>query len=433
MTLGAVLAGCGPEPPKPNVLLVSIDALRADRLSAYGYSRPTSPFLAELGASGTVFEHAFVNTHGTTPSHTTMLSGLHQGTHGVGLEGTRGGVVPSPIPAAVELLPEILRAAGYATIGVTDGGNVGRQFGFARGFDVFDDRGGGMRRTGSRLEMALARARQARPRAPVFVFFHTYAVHSPYDPAPEFRRRLGIADAVPAAATRFLRAHVDDAAGVGDSRLAEISALYDAEIREADEELRLLLERLRGSGVLDRCLVLVTSDHGEEFGEHGGLLHRGLLYDELLRVPLLVAGPGVPAGRRDARLVSTVDIVPTILTYLGLPVGSSLQGKSFLGGDGAPRAERVFAQYGASSFAIRTPQWKLIASSSGKLELYDLARDPGERRNLAAVDGAARDQLLGQLREWRAGQRPVPQTAPELALDPEEIERLRALGYLGGR
>jgi arylsulfatase A-like enzyme len=429
---GAALAGCRDEPRRPSVLLVSIDALRADRLTVYGYPRPTSPFLAELGASGTVFANAFVNTHGTTTSHTTMLSGLYQGTHGVGMESSSD-VVRSPIPAAVPLVQELLRAAGYATIGITDGGNVGKKFGFARGFEVFDDRGGGIRWTGPRLERALAEARSQRPAAPVFAFFHTYAVHSPYDPAPEYRRLLGIPDSVEPATTRLLRDHVQDAERLGGDRLAAISALYDAEIRQADDELRALFARLRSSGVLDNCLVIVTSDHGEEFGEHGGLLHRGLLYEELLRVPLLVAGDGGPGGRRETRLVSTVDIVPSILGHVGVPLPRGLPGRSFLAPARGGGEERVFAQYGGSRFAVRTPAWKLIASQSGKLELYDLASDPGERENLAEVREEVRDRLRGALEEWRSRQRPVAQSGPELAFEAEEIERLRALGYLGGQ
>jgi len=427
----AALAGCRGQPRQPSVLLISIDALRADRLTVYGHPRPTSPFLAELAASGAVFENAFVNTHGTTTSHTTMLSGLYQGTHGVGMESSSD-VVRAPIPAAVPLLQETLRAAGYATIGITDGGNVGRKFGFARGFDVFDDRGGGIRWTGPRLERALAEARRERPAAPVFAFFHTYAVHSPYDPSPEHRRLLGVPDSVPPATTRLLRDHVQDAERLGGARLAEISALYDAEIRQADDELRALFQRLRSAGVLENCLVIVTSDHGEEFGEHGGLLHRGLLYDELLRVPLLVAGDGRPGGRRETRLVSTVDIVPSILGHVGLPVPRGLPGRSFLAPARAGSEERVFAQYGGSRFAVRTAAWKLIASQSGRLELYDLTSDPGERQNLADVQVEARERLRGALQEWKAQQRPVAQSGPELTLEAEEIERLRALGYLGG-
>ena len=171
-----------PEPERPpNILFISIDALRADRLEAYGYDRPTSPFLAELGREGLVFENAFVNTHGTTPSHTTMLSGLYQEQHGVGLDPAEaGGVVERPHPRPVELLPEILRAHGYSTVGVTDGGNAGEAFGFARGFDRFDDRGGGIEKGARRV---LRMVGEAGAKAPLFVFLHTYEVHSPYRPA----------------------------------------------------------------------------------------------------------------------------------------------------------------------------------------------------------------------------------------------------------
>jgi arylsulfatase A-like enzyme len=417
---------------RPNVLLISIDALRADRLGIYGYEPPTSPFLDELARSGTVYERAFVATHGTTPSHTTMLSGFYQEAHGVGLERMAEGVVAAGIPDAVPLLQEQLRAAGYSTIGITDGGNIGRRFGFSRGFESFDDKGGGLARTVPLLLNELARARQAQPGRPVFAFLHTYDVHSPYRPPPEARAALAIPESVVNAHTRFLLRNSRNPAAMGASRLAEVSALYDAEIRGVDRHLRGLFDALEAVDFLDHSLVLITSDHGEEFGEHGGLLHGAKLYDELMRVPLLVVGERIPRGARGSRLISAVDLVPSILDHVGVARSSSLVGRPFLGPAALERVAAVLAQYGRRLYAVRTERWKLIQDDAGRFELYDLVADPGEESNVAPQYGAVRARLAGVIARFRESQARVAGTAPAVVLDAEETEKLRSLGYLGG-
>jgi arylsulfatase A-like enzyme len=418
-----------PAPATRDVVLISLDALRADRLGAYGYSLPTSPFLDHLAARGLTFERAFVNTHGTTPSHTTLLSGLYQENHGVGLAGSRGGVVATAIPPGVPWLPELLRARGYQTIGVTDGGNIGRRFGFARGFDRFDDRGGGLRRGARRLLAEVQRARRADPRRPLFLFLHTYQVHSPYHPPADLRRLFGVPADVRQASSRFLVAHASDAAALPPGVQATLSSLYDADIRHTDDLLRELFADLAGEGLLAHALVVVTADHGEEFGEHGGLLHRDLLYDELLHVPLLLAAPGI-APARVGGLVSTVDVAPTILAWAGAPAPPGLPGRDLLRAAGQRRA-LVLAQYGRERYCVRTAEWKLIVSD-GRAELYDLRRDPREQRDVAASHADVRQRLAAALGAWQAERR-AQGTAPAgraVELPAEERAQLRALGYL---
>lgn len=427
--LALLLAGCRPEQP-PNVLLISIDALRADRLGTYGNSRETSPFLDSLASRGILFENAFVNTHGTTPSHTTILSGVYQQTHGVGLRDLRDGVVGNAIPEGLPLLQQHLRKAGFSTIAVTAGGNMGGKFGFSRGFDVFDDRGGDVETLSRRLAELVGQARAAEPRKPVFAFLHTYQVHSPYRPPKKYREMFGLPPDERAATTRFLRNHARSASSLPPQRLAMISTLYDAELRYTDDTLSELFDQLAEIGFLEGALVVVTADHGEELGEHGGLLHRGLLYEELIKVPLIVAGPGIPAKREPA-LVSTVDIVPSLLDYLDLASPDFLEGSSFLADPGPRRA--VVAQYSNSRYAIRTREWKLIRNeAAGSFELYDLAKDPRERKNLADARPEVRDRLDRALAGWKGARRTLTADQRPVQLDPREREKLRALGYLGG-
>jgi arylsulfatase len=427
--LGAVATqGCSPiaerEARPPNILLISIDALRADRLEAYGYDRPTSPFLAELGRSGLVYENAFVNTHGTTPSHTTILSGLYQETHGVGLGSGDGGVVGTRIPDSVALLPELLRARGYTTIGVTDGGNAGSAFGFSRGFDHFDDRGGGIEK-GSRRVVRLVG--ETGSDTPIFVFLHTYEVHSPYRPPPEQRALLGVPDQAPAATSEFLLEHATNATTtLGAAELDAISRLYDAEIRVVDDALRRLFGELETLDFLRDAVVVITADHGEEFGEHGGLLHRDLLYDVLLAVPLILAAPGVAAGRPDEP-VSSVDIAPTLLELAAVPVPAAMEGTSLL----RPRRRgAVVAQYSDARYALRTRDWKLIWSAPGTIELFDLGADPGERRNVAASHPEMRKTLETALERWKLSHRQGAHAGQPVELTPEEWRDLESLGYL---
>jgi arylsulfatase A-like enzyme len=465
------------------VVLISIDALRADRLGCYGHDRPTTPFLDSLAASGERFDRAFVVTHGTTPSHASLLSGQYQETHRVGwvegaaeTAGDGGAVAAAGVPAGIPWLPEALRARGWRTLGVTDGGNVGARFGFGRGFEVYDDRGGGVEKVVRRALRQLSDG--GDDGRPTFLFLHTYEVHSPYTPPAAWAQRFGSlpSDFVPTSAN--LLAHVHTAATtLSEADRAAIGAAYDAELAYTDHALGGLFEALGGRRFLERTLVVVTADHGEELGDHGGLLHRDLLYDELLRVPLIVAGPGLGRGETVGALVEEVDLAPSILAYLGLPTPAGMEGRPVFGqGYGAGNRPAVFAQYGGRRYAVRTPSWKLIANrvpagesparpagidgdgeprsadeSAGepaaggrepgepgstvprwRYELYDLETDPGEHRDLAAERPDQVERLAEALERWRSRRAPGAEPGEPVDLDREEIERLKALGYLGG-
>lgn len=438
LLVALVLGACGRDDgrrsgPAPNIILISIDTLRADRLGYHGYPRPTSPFLDRLAARSMVFEQAVVNTHGTTPSHASMLSGLYQQTHRVGFDTDDLGLNLA-IPPTVRLLPEMLGSAGYTTIGVTDGGNIGRRFGFDRGFDRHDDRGGGIRRVlrrSLRYLAELGEAEEEKDQRPVFLFVHTYEVHSPYDPPEEYAQMFldpessSTFDATSENLTRFS----NRADQLADDDLARISDLYDAGIRYADEQLEAFFEELETEGLLDGALVVITSDHGEEFGEHGGLLHRGLLYDELLRVPLIVHGPNVvPGSSQEA--ASLVDLVPTILGYSGVAGPAHLEGVDLLDPEREPRAVAV-SQYAAGLYSVRSAQWKLIASTlANQPELFNLVEDPEERYNVYAPDHPMAVELRRELRQWLAMERPEHGQGARSDLSAEERLKLEKLGYL---
>ena len=412
---------------KPNLILISIDTLRADHLSSYGYSRQTSPFLDELAARGMRFEQAFVNTHGTTPSHTTMLSSVYQEGHRVAYTGSAN----DTIPEGLELLPEILAKQGYLTLGVTGGGNVGGKLGFSRGFEEFDDSARSIEAGIEKMHEMLARHKDDE--RPLFIFFHTYEVHSPYDPPEEYRSLYGESpsDFKPTS-ENLLNVAQSAHTSLTKEDLAHVVAMYDAGIRHMDQEMRGFFDLLTELGVLENAVFAVTSDHGEEFGEHGGMLHRGLLYDELLRVPLIFGGREISSGEVVTSLVSSVDIAPTLLACSGLEIPRQMQGRRIAcaGALEDPEA-RVVSQYGEQRYSVRTDKWKLIEDKKNhRVELYDLGEDPEEKGSAHREHRRLAADLRKALKTWKADQAVTYDANGEAVLGEEEIEHLKALGYL---
>jgi arylsulfatase A-like enzyme len=428
----ATLASCGAPagPPRPNVLLISLDTLRADGLSVYGNPRPTSPFLDQLAAQGTRFTHAFVATYGTTTSHASILSGQYQETHRVSFASDDGPQPRTAVPDHLPWLPTLLGEQGYHTLAVTDGGNVGGKFGFGRGFAVHDDRGGGIVR---RVRRALEYLDQRPADRPFFLFLHTYEVHSPYTPPRDLRGRFGHPTGSIAPVNAELLKYHKDASKLPAEDLLFLRARYDEEIVAADRALARLFAQLEKRGLLANTLVVITSDHGEEFGEHGGLLHRGTLHEEMLHVPLLVLGPGLPQGKVDDQMVSSVDLAPSILSILGLPVPEVMHGHPRFGPQPAAPARFVIAQYGEARYAVRAREWKLIESrvGAGHVALYDLANDPRETVNRAAEQPELVAGMRREIAEFRTTYTPQelrPQR--EAQLSEEELRQLEALGYV---
>ena len=433
VTLCTVGSGCAvvEEPAPPNVLLISLDALRADHLSSAGYHRRTTPFLDELAAGGTRFSHASVNTHGTPSSHTTMLSSLYQETHRVWADPAAGTPRAPSIPDEIELLQEIFGRSGWTSMAVTGGGWMSESYGFARGFEHFSDEG---RRADQGIGVFLRTLSEAREAdRPVFAFFHTYQVHSPYLPPPEYEAIWGHRTGTIEPTSETLRPLSTAARQHLDAADFEyLVSQYDGEIRFLDDCLRTLFSKLEENRFLENAIVLVTADHGEEFSDHGGLLHRGTLYDELVRVPFIVWGRGVPAGVVDPSLVSTIDIAPTLLAAVGLDAPPAMEGRDVL----APRTvswseQRLFAQYRDTLYSIRTPHHKLIRNRSGRLLLFDLVDDPRERRNLATTHPELASGLAAELEAWRLERPRLGEGAvSSTEIDPATEERLQILGYL---
>ncbi len=212
-----------------------------------------------------------------------------------------------------------------------------------------------------------------------------------------------------------------------------IRARYDGGIRFTDDLLRGLFSELKSSGFLENAIVVVTSDHGEEFGEHGGLLHGGgKLYDELLRVPLIIAGGGLPEGQVIDRLVSSVDIAPTILALAGIERGSLMVGRNLIDPMPSTEPEVVFSQWEDRYYSVRTRDWKLITDTKGVSddELYHVAQDPAESDSVADQFPDRVDAMQQVLASWKEALDTSVQPGAEIELDETTLERLRSLGYL---
>ncbi|HSN85869.1 MAG TPA: sulfatase, partial [Thermoanaerobaculia bacterium] len=340
LVLAVLLLSCGPdpEPQRPDLsklpvpratrgyILISIDTLRADHLGLYGYPRPTSPFLDSLARRATVFEEAYAQFPSTLISHMSMFTGLHPREHGV----FPPNAVLSP---EVETLPEVFQRNGFRTAGFTEGGYVSGRFGFRRGFDEFAsrDRGHRNRLVEKTFRRGVGFLESVGPDDRFLLFLHTYAVHAPYDAPERYREPFWPGDppagAIPPtgpALTRLNRTGEHPPRPVVDW----LRALYDAGIRETDEVLRRFFADLSRLGLADEVTVVITSDHGEEFLDHG-LFNHTQLYRETMRVPLLVVHPDQRSAVRHGGIVELIDLAPTFYELArvapgGRPTGESL-------------------------------------------------------------------------------------------------------------
>ena len=412
---------------KPNVILISVDTLRADRMSTYGYERATTPHLdAWVASSAAVFEYAIAQAPWTLPSHTSMLSGLNAFRHGVNHS--------SPAPQSLDLLAEQLRPAGYSTLAISGGGFVHPDYGLGQGFDRFHywPRSVGDRK--EEFEVGLSTALSWLEESadhPFFLFFHTYEVHQRTEPRPVFYEkfseiepdeRFRIRNPTPSAEGGFQRSRTyvletkDESGKIQDIPLPpELAAfpgdIYDSGIALTDEGLGKLLAKLSELGLAEDTIVLLTSDHGELLGEHGDAGHV-YLWEENLRIPLLLAAPGTTTpGQRVSQQVRSIDIVPTLLELVGLEPSQSIDGRSLLPllqDESAefPNEAWSYASVSNRGVSLRLRnQLKYIFIDSvwppfhGAERAFDLRDDPREETDLLAGPFDQLGNLRQQMRQ----------------------------------
>jgi arylsulfatase A-like enzyme len=427
---------------RPNLVLVSVDTLRADRLSAYGYGRDTSPFLEQLASEAVLFENFYYNGGGTLPSHMSLFTSLHPATHGIGPESAK------TLEPERTTLAEVLSDRGYATGAFTDGGWMAGKFGFSQGFATYGESGGGL---GSALPSASKWLDERDTTRPFFLFLHTYDVHSawnelPYDCPGD--AELHFAGTAPpgyspcrdgeCASRRLASANTAIRSGrpleeiFDAAQVRYISDLYDGCIRWVDSRLGTFFDELRSRELWEDTVLVILSDHGEEFGEHGQFLHDQGGYEELARIPLIVkpAGPRVP-GKRVSGLAAMVDVLPTLLELLEIEPPATSQGASLREAMTSGRTRRPNVHMYS---VLRDEGWKYF---SDERRLFDLTLD---RRELVNRQSDLPDRVAAMERTVRAlievdhaaarefERRAAPSGTTSLTA--EERERLRSLGYL---
>jgi len=409
--------------PRPDIVLVVIDTLRADHLQSYGYARETAPRFARLAAEGSLFLRVIAPSSWTKTSMASLFTSRDPDRHGV----RRGSDV---LPEGLTTLADALRRGGYRTIGINANPWLEGRYGFDRGFDVYESAIWSDAQALNRRALALA---SEGPR-PIFLYVHYMDVHAPYTPDPRFFDEAPLplpgGQAVPdAELERMYRKEGFDAPGVA----LRVRRLYDAEIRATDAALGELLDGLEQRGLLANAVVAVTSDHGEGFREHGTTEHGCNFYPEVYAVPLVIRAPGrIPAGERFSAQVRSIDLAPSLLELAGIPLPPGFEGESLLPGEASPLRDRIaIGAIGQNDYlpdrdyvAVVSPDRLYIRERrSGEVELYDLASDPGAQRNLGAAHPDAK--RLAEL--VPAPDAPVPTQAP---LPPDAQQRLRELGYL---
>lgn len=439
--------GCS-APEGQSVLLVSLDTVRRDHLSVYGYERPTSPGLERLAERAVVFEEAVTSSTQTSPAHGSFLTGLDPHVHGSEMNGT-------PIAGEATTAAELFAERGFTTAAFVSGYPMrAADSGLDRGFDVYDDAFQGPRRRGQEtVGRAVAWLAERDPDEPWFLFLHLYDAHGPYLPPPDYPVRFPPEE--PPRPVERLPAYqlLHDREGRPLLDMNGYVARYDTMIRYQDDLVAWLLERLDP----ERTAVVVVSDHGETLDERYRILdHGGQVFEEQVRIPLLVAASGIEGGRRLPGLVRGVDLMPTLLELGGVAVPEELSpapaGRSLLprlrGEPGASPARRAFSTaypfdqrhddrgYELSKdqpiLSLRTGRWKLISypgADGPYLELYDLQADPGEEHDLAEDDPERVERMLPAIEDWYRPRQDFP--GPE-GLDPDAREALESLGYVGG-
>lgn len=431
-----------------DIILVSLDTLRADRLSVYGYERETSPYLRrEFSARGTVFENLIAAATHTGPSHMTMFTSLPPQVHDVHAPS-------STLPGAILTVAQILRGYGYETGAATEDGAMRLSSGFGRGFNSFIEnkstetlsQEGHVHETLGAGERWLDQQKGKR----FFLFLHTYQVHAPYVPPPAYENLLQPDEGGPSAGD------------TGGADAASLSLQYDREIRYVDDEFRSFIESLIQKGLLEDAIVVVTSDHGEEFFEHGSRGHGGALHREVLHVPLIFYGPGIPSGRRIRRPVRHVDLTPTLLELAGVPAPDQAQGESLvplmrglvpdLEEEPVPIFSSTWTAFGLRRLGARPPAFavqlghrkllRYVTRRGYRYEYYDIAEDPGETTDLYRADSPEVRELANLIDDYIEAGRALQAKMTSrtsgtgsdedeaLDLDPRQEEKLRALGYL---
>lgn len=434
----ALVAGCG-RPDAPNILLITMDTTRADHCSVHGYEVDTTPNLSRFAEQGARFDLAYSPTSTTGPTHASIFTGLYPLTHRVLKNGL-------PLDTEFTTLAELLRDEQYQTAAVLGSFALSARFGYGQGFEFYDEEfsretssyalrqweghavpGGFDRRADETTRNAVRWLRESRsPQRPFFLFVHYFDPHDPYSPPESYRRRSPLLNRPFASQRELVLAH------------------YDAEIAFTDAAIGRLLSELEQLGLSENTVVVLAGDHGEGLMDHDYMHHGAQIYEESVRVPLLMRWPGKISPMVVAAPVELVDLAPTLFELIGRRAGVAFHGRSLAGalrGGKALDADRpvyLYRRHYAGSrlgslfavghkYGLRAGRWKYIEGpEEGTRELFDLVRDPDEQVNLFNVDTERAEEMARRLDRWR---RSYESDAPVPGIPTEDLEKLESLGY----
>ena len=423
----AAVAATSTRPSHPDILLIILDAARAQQFGFAGYPRDTTPNLDRLAETSLVFERAFSECPNTACSIPNLITGVPFQNVGTVFKGKR-------ISDDLTTLAEYLGPLGYRTVGFSANPNNSEARNSHQGFDRFE------RLWGAHNQADLAREEIAQQPAnePLFLQLHFLPPHQPYQPRPEFDIFSDPDYQGPVKPQMSLRRYSDGYLTFTPEDVEQLRALYDGNLRMADDAIESVFAALRDAGRWDNALVVVTSDHGEAFGEHGAFSHNRTLFDEMLHVPFVLRLPGDerPEGVSTGARVALSDVVPTILGYLGLPPQPEVLGVDLLGADPELLASRVLFHRTfhrqRSQLGARGPRFYALTGRNARWPLlFDQVDDPEQLTDLAAARPALFAGLALGLRDFIAfSELRMPRDAGDVELSSEEIETLRALGYV---
>ncbi|TDJ70682.1 MAG: hypothetical protein E2O39_09705 [Planctomycetota bacterium] len=454
--VGFSIPACSRPQLPPNIILIVVDTLRADYLGSYGFEGAISPNLDRLASESVVFEQCFAQAPWTKPSTASLLTSLYPQVHGLtnhegkywgeGSAEARTGILPD---RAVTLAEE-LRDAGYRTAAIVSNPWLHHDYGFAQGFDFYDDHAAWSFARGDVIVDAARTWIEERGTEPFFLYVHFMDVHAPYGApkvdfdalsgAPSLKADLELSEAqVPYNRWSNIEVRPDWATDAARHRLAYWRTRYASGVRAFDRSVQTLLYHLEHAGLLETSWVVLTSDHGEQLFEHGDWSHGRSLYDHQLHVPLIMRAPRArDAGRRVGTIVQHVDLMPTLLSLAGVPLPDGLQGRdlsALLAGGSLATDEEV--SFGTATetrpglCTVRTPTHRLVLDvESGEMQLFDLVSDPGEQRNLAADSPELAEKLRDRLALHLVESTAAGTLESETGAVPESLRRqLEALGY----
>lgn len=444
LAAGLAATGCSDTPDGPNVVLVVVDTLRSDRCSCYGYDRPTTPFLDNLAAQGVRFSSVYCPMPTTGPAHSTLFTAQYPMVHGVTKNGFK-------LQEKETTLAEAFRNEGYETAAFVSSFAVNRKFGYAQGFDTYDDdfvganssfRAKGIhqpgdkgffdRRANETTDKALKWLRGRKDDRPFFLWLHYFDPHYPYDPPALYREKVA----------------VGGPAYKGRQRKRAIDQSYDGEVLFTDHEIERFIREMDRRHPAEETVVVFTSDHGEGLLEHGWLEHGFFLFEEAVKIPLIVRYPGrVPAGTVVETPVELMDVAPTIIELAGIedrfPPSRGKDLFPLIDGSGDPRGGReIFFQrrlyesdtekgrpVKGEKFALLSGKWKYIeARDEGTQELFDLETDPREQKSVASDFPRKVEELSLVMRKIVKNLSDQASSTKQSVSD-EDAERLRAIGY----